>query len=299
MTSSSKANIPFSMDDFAKALQEQEFDFSVGQVVQGKVHSYDTNGVYVEIGGKSLAFVPQNEVGLNSHSNLEEVLPLQSQPEFLIIKEANADGQVTLSRRRLAIKQTWDSFAQKQEEKQSISVRVTGVNKGGVTVNAEGLRGFIPRSHLVDKDNLEQLIGQILTVTFLDLNPETQKLVLSQREAVSNTSFGEWELGQLVTGKVVSIKPFGVFVDLDGTTALLHIKQVSQTYIESLTNIFQIGQELKAIVIDVDEAKRRLSISIRVLENHPGEILENMAEVMTSAEDRAHRAAKKVLEQSS
>ena len=287
------------MDDFAKALQEQEFDFSVGQVVQGKVHSYDTNGVYVEIGGKSLAFVPQNEVGLNSHSNLEEVLPLQSQPEFLIIKEANADGQVTLSRRRLAIKQTWDSFAQKQEEKQSISVRVTGVNKGGVTVNAEGLRGFIPRSHLVDKDNLEQLIGQILTVTFLDLNPETQKLVLSQREAVSNTSFGEWELGQLVTGKVVSIKPFGVFVDLDGTTALLHIKQVSQTYIESLTNIFQIGQELKAIVIDVDEAKRRLSISIRVLENHPGEILENMAEVMTSAEDRAHRAAKKVLEQSS
>ncbi|PSB00922.1 S1 RNA-binding domain-containing protein [Merismopedia glauca] len=298
MTSSSKANIPFSMDDFAKALEQQEFDFSTGQVVQGKVHSYDTNGVYVEIGGKSLAFVPQNEVGLKNQINLEQELPLQSDQEFLIIKESNADGQVTLSRRRLAIKQTWDRLAQMQENKQSITVRVTGVNKGGVTVDAEGLRGFVPRSHLVDKENLEQLVGQILTVTFLDLNSETQKLVLSQREAVSNASFGEWELGQLVTGKVVSIKPFGVFVDLDGTTALLHIKQVSQSYIESLSNIFQVGQEVKAIAIDVDEAKRRLSISTRVLENHPGEMLENMAEVMASAEDRAHRAAKKVLGES-
>ncbi len=286
------------MDDFAKALEQQEFDFSTGQVVQGKVHSYDTNGVYVEIGGKSLAFVPQNEVGLKNQINLEQELPLQSDQEFLIIKESNADGQVTLSRRRLAIKQTWDRLAQMQENKQSITVRVTGVNKGGVTVDAEGLRGFVPRSHLVDKENLEQLVGQILTVTFLDLNSETQKLVLSQREAVSNASFGEWELGQLVTGKVVSIKPFGVFVDLDGTTALLHIKQVSQSYIESLSNIFQVGQEVKAIAIDVDEAKRRLSISTRVLENHPGEMLENMAEVMASAEDRAHRAAKKVLGES-
>jgi small subunit ribosomal protein S1 len=296
---SSKTNIPFSMDDFEKALNQQEFDFSTGQVIPGKIHSYDTSGVYVEIGGKSLAFVPGNEVGLSSQIELEQVLPLQSEHEFLIIREPNADGQVTLSRRRLAIKQTWDKFAQLQEDKHSITVRVTGVNKGGVTVDAEGLRGFVPRSHLVDKDNLEQLIGQILTVTFLDLNSETQKLVLSQREALSNVSFGEWELGQFVTGKVASIKPFGVFVDIDGTTALLHIKQVSQTYIESLSNIFQVGQEVKAIIVDVDEAKRRLSISTRVLENHPGEMLENMAEVMASAEDRSHRAAKKVLGESS
>jgi small subunit ribosomal protein S1 len=97
---------------------------------------------------------------------------------------------------------------------------------------------------------------------------------------------------------VASIKPFGVFVDLDGTTALLHIKQVSQSYIESLANVFQIGQELKAIILDVDPGKRRLSISTRVLENHPGEMLENLAEVMASAEDRAHRAAQKVLGES-
>jgi small subunit ribosomal protein S1 len=298
MTSSHKADVPFSMDDFAKALEQQEFDFSPGQVIRGKIHSYDTNGVYVEIGGKSLAFVPQNEVGLNERGTLEDILPLHSEPEFLIIKEANADGQVTLSRRRLAIKQAWDNLAQMQENKQSLSVRVTGVNKGGVTVDTEGLRGFIPRSHLLQKDNLEQLVGQILTVTFLDLNPDTQKLVLSEREAASSVSFGEWEIGQFVTGKVASIKPFGVFVDLDGTTALLHIKQVSQSYIESLTNVFQIGQELKAIILDVDPGKRRLSISTRVLENHPGEMLENLAEVMASAEDRAHRAAQKVLGES-
>lgn len=283
------------MDDFEKALNQQEFDFSTGQVVKGKIHSYDTNGVYVEIGGKTLAFVPGNEVGFTTIEELQEFLPIKSEHEFLIIKEANADGQVTISRRRLTIKQTWDNFVEMQEAKHSITVRVTGVNKGGVTVDAQGLRGFIPRSHLVERDNLEKLIGEILTVTFIEVNPDTQKLVLSQREAVSKAAFGEWEIGQLVIGKVSSIKPFGVFVDVDGTSALLHIKQVSQSYVESLSNVFQVGQEIKAIAIDVDEAKRRLSISTRVLENHPGEMLENMAEVMSSAEDRAHRAAKKVL----
>lgn len=83
---------------------------------------------------------------------------------------------------------------------------------------------------------------------------------------------------------------------MNGISALLHIKQVSQKFIDSLDKVFQIGQPIKALIIDLDEGKGRVAISTRALENFPGEVVENFAEVMASAEARAHRAANKTVE---
>lgn len=296
-TRSKASNSSFSMDDFAKALEEHDYEFRKGQVVRGKVHNYENDGAYVDIGGKSLAYVPINEVSVKLSGNWSDVLPLQEEMEFLIIQEQDADGQVTLSRRQLEVKRLWDDLAELQENNKSVQVRVSGVNKGGVTVDLRGLRGFIPRSHLSERNDLESLIGQNLTVTFIEADPDRNKLVLSQREASRSASFSQLELGQLVEGKIVSIKPFGLFVDFEGSTGLLHIKQVSQSFIESLPGVFQIGSPIKAMIIDLDEGKGRISLSTRVLENYPGEMLEKMAEVMDSAEARAERAKQKILQQ--
>jgi small subunit ribosomal protein S1 len=216
--------------------------------------------------------------------------------EFLIIRDQDAEGQVTISRKQLEMRQIWEKLAEIQENSQTVQVRVTGVNKGGVTVDLFGLRGFIPRSHLSERDNLDALKGQSLTVGFLEINRETNKLVLSQRLAARSSNFSLLEIGQLIEGKITGIKPFGVFVDFNGVSALLHIKQVSQKFIESLDKVFQIGQPIKAVIIDLDEGKGRVAISTRVLENHPGEVVENFAEVMASAESRANRAANKTAE---
>ena len=293
---SQTSNSSFSMDDFAKALEEHDYEFKKGQVVSGKVYNYETDGAYVDIGGKSLAYVPIDEVSLRSSGDWSEVLPLHEEMDFLIIQEQDADGQVTLSRRQLEIKRVWDELAQLQESGKSMQVRVQSVNKGGVTVELRGLRGFIPRSHLSAREDLESLIGQSLTVTFLELDRDRNKLVLSQREAARSANFNQLELGQLVEGTIVSIKPFGLFIDFDGITGLLHIKQVSQSFIESLPAVFQIGQLLKAVIVDLDEGKGRISLSTRVLENYPGEMLEKMAEVMDSAQARAERARQKILQ---
>jgi small subunit ribosomal protein S1 len=296
-TRSKASNSSFSMDDFAKALEEHDYEFKKGQVVRGKVHNYENDGAYVDIGGKSLAYIPIDEVSLQSSGNWSDVLPLHEDLDFLIIQEQDADGQVTLSRRQLEVKRLWDDLADLQENNKSVQVRVSGVNKGGVTVDLRGLRGFIPRSHLSERNDLESLIGQNLTVTFIEADPERNKLVLSQRDASRSASFSQLELGQLVEGKIVSVKPFGVFVDFEGSTGLLHIKQVSQSFIESLPGVFQIGQLIKAMIIDLDEGKGRISLSTRVLENYPGEMLEKMTEVMDSAEARAERAKQKILQQ--
>ncbi|MFN5871212.1 MAG: S1 RNA-binding domain-containing protein, partial [Aphanizomenon sp.] len=228
--------------------------------------------------------------------DLSEVLPMNEELEFLIIRDQDAEGQVTISRKQFEVRQIWDKLLEMQENSQTVQVRVTGVNKGGVTVDLLGVRGFIPRSHISERDNLEALKGQNLTVGFLEINRETKKLVLSQRLAARSSNFSLLELGQLVEGKITGIKPFGVFVDLNGASALLHIKQVSQKFIESLEKVFQIGQPIKAVIIDLDQGKGRIAISTRVLENFPGEVVENFAEVMNSAEARANRAANKTAE---
>ncbi|MDJ0682132.1 MAG: S1 RNA-binding domain-containing protein, partial [Xenococcaceae cyanobacterium MO_167.B52] len=166
----SSANAPsFSMDDFAKALEKYDYEFSKGQIIKGTVVQHESEGAYVDIGGKSPAFLPTREAALEIIDDLAQVVPIGEEFEFLIIREQDSEGKVTLSLRQLQIQAAWDKLAAISESGKSTQVRITGVNKGGVTGEVEGLRGFIPRSHLQQRDNLESLVGQLLTVNFLEV----------------------------------------------------------------------------------------------------------------------------------
>lgn len=280
----------FSMDDFAQALEQYDYEFAKGQLVKGTVVQYDSDGAYIDIGGKSPGFLPQREAALEMVDDLSEVIPLNEEFEFIVIQEQNADGQVTLSRRQIQIQAAWENITEIAESGKSIQMRVTGTNKGGVIGEVEGLRGFIPRSHLQQRDNLDSLVGQLLTATFLEVNPEQRKLVLSQRDAMKAAAMTQLTEGAVVTGTVVNLKPYGAFVDLGGVTGLLHIKEVSGTHIESLNNVFKPGQEIKVLIAQVDEYKNRLSLSTKIFEEYPGELLEKFDEVMATAEERFAKA---------
>lgn len=293
---SQEPNVSFSMDDFAKALEQHDYQFDQGQVVRGKVFEHSSEGAYVDIGGKSSAFVPFREASCQRITNLSECLPLEAEMDFLIISGQNEDGQVTLSRRQLELQQAWDNVSEIAETGKSVQMRVTGTNKGGVTGDVEGLRGFIPRSHLIEKDNLDSLIGQLLTANFLEVDQENNKLVLSQRQIARAAAIGTLERGALMAGKVVKIQPYGVFVDFNGVTGLLHIKQISGSHIDSLNNLFKIGQTIQVVIVDIDEYKNRISLSTKILEAYPGEILENMEEMMANAPERLAAAKEKMAE---
>ncbi len=295
MTSrSAKEPTSFSSDDFAQALTQHDYAFRSGQVVQGKAFSYESNGAYIDIGGKSLAFLPIEEASLQPVDDWPQVLPLQEERDFLIIREQDADGQIALSIRQLEIKALWERLLEAQASSQTIQVRVTGANKGGVTVDVQGLRGFIPRSHLIERDDLLGLKGQTLAASFLEVDPQRNKLVLSHRLAAQSTRLSELEIGQLVEGQISSIQSFGLFIDFAGGTGLLHIKEISQAYIESLTTVFKRGEPIKAVIVGIDEGRGRVSLSTKVLENQPAEMLENRAEVMAEAEVRARRYRNKL-----
>lgn len=287
----------FSADDFAKALEQHDYAFEVGQVVHGKVFSHDPSGAYIDIGGKSAAFIPLAEISLQHVSDVATALPLDEERDFLIVKDQDADGQITLSLRQLEMKKAWQRMLELQDSAQTIQVRVSGINKGGVTVDAQGLRGFIPRSHLLERNDLASLVGKAMTTSFIEVDPERKKLVLSQRLAAQAASLGQLEIGQLIEGTVVGIKPFGLFVDFGEATGLLHINQISKNYVASLSSMFEVGQPIQAMILDIDSVKRRISLSTKLLENYPGEMLENMAEIMSEAAARAQHARKSLVQQ--
>jgi small subunit ribosomal protein S1 len=287
-TRSQAANTPFSMEDFAKALESYDYEFTKGQIVKGKVIEHSSEGIYVDIGGKSPGFVPFKEIAGEQlgESERSEWMPLGEEQEFAILKEQDDNGQVLLSHRQVYIKRAWEEIAMLQAEGKSVQMHVSGMNKGGVTGQVMGVRAFIPRSHLLERENLDALMGQSLTASFLEVNPETNKLVLSQRDAIRATAIQQLAVGDVVEGKVTSIKPYGVFVDLGSISGLLHIKEVSGAKIPSLEQLFRSGQMIKVAIADIDEYKNRISLSVKVFENYPGEILDKMDEVLAEAEER-------------
>ena len=218
----------FSAEDFAKALEQHDYQFQKGSIVRGKVFSHGAEGAYVDIGGKSAAFLPIVEASLKREVDLADILPLESERKFLIIRDQDEDGQVLLSIRRLELKRLWKKLAERQANDETIEVKISGVNKGGVTANVEGLKGFIPRSHLIEAEDLEELVGQTVLVTLLEVDPEKKRLILSNRVAVRAAAMSRLERGQLIEGAVANIRPFGAFVEFNGVTGLLHINQIQQ-----------------------------------------------------------------------
>lgn len=293
MTSDANPAIAFSMDEFENALTEHDYHFEQGQVVTGKIFEHISDGVLVDIGGKSPGLVPTREALLGGEGDLKTVLPIGEQAEFLIIREQNADGQVTLSRRQLEEKRVWEELEQASEAGHSVQIRITGSNRGGVTGEIKGLRGFIPNSHLVDKDT-DALMGQLLTVNFLELDQERRKLVLSQRYAAQAEIMRKLTIGALVTGKVANIKPYGVFVELDGMTGLLHRSEISDKAIAELESIFTIGQTLRVLITNIEEGQNRITLSLKALEKFAGEAIENLSELQANADERVEAALKKL-----
>ena len=280
----------FDEEAFLAALDENEPVGTTGDVVAGKVIGLESDGVYVDIGGKAPGFMPKSECGLGVITNLKERFPKGLEIEVLVTREQNADGMVTISCRALALRQSWDKVKQLEKEGKVVQVKVSGFNRGGVTCDLEGLRGFIPRSQLQDGENHEALVGKTLGVAFLEVNSETRKLVLSEKRAATAARFAELEVGQLVEGTVVAVKPYGFFVDLGGISGLLHQSMITGGSMRSLREVFDQGDVVKALITELDPGRGRIALNTAMLEGQPGELLVEKDKVMAEAVDRANRA---------
>ena len=280
----------FDEDAFLAALDANEPVGTTGEVVTGTVIGMESDGVYVDIGGKAPGFMPKSECGLGVITNLKERFPKGLEVEVLVTREQNADGMVTISCRALALRKSWDKVKQLAKDGKVVQVKITGFNRGGVTCDLEGLRGFIPRSQLQDGENHESLVGKTLGVAFLEVNSETRKLVLSEKRAATAARFSELEVGQLVEGQVAAIKPYGLFIDLGGISGLLHQSVITGGSLRSMREVFGQGDTVKALITELDPGRGRIGLNTALLEGQPGELLVDKDKVMAEAADRANRA---------
>jgi len=280
----------FDEEAFLAALDEKEPVGTTGEVVSGTVIGLESDGVYVDIGGKAPGFMPKSEAGLGVITNFRERFPKGLEIEVLVTREQNADGMVTISCRALALRKSWDRVKEMEKQGKVVQVIVNGFNRGGVTCDLEGLRGFIPRSQLQDGENHQELVGKKLGVAFLEVNPETRKLVLSEKRAAVAALFSDLEVGQLVEGQVASVKPYGLFIDLGGVSGLLHQSMITNGSMRSIREVFDQGDRVKALITELDPGRGRIGLNTALLEGPPGELLVDKEKVMAEAADRATRA---------
>ena len=280
----------FDEEAFLAALDANAPVGTTGEVIQGTVIALESDGIYVDIGGKAPGFMPKSEAGLGVVTNLRERFPKGQKVDVLVTREQNADGMVTISCRALELRKSWDKVKQLEKDGKVVQVIISGFNRGGVTCDLEGLRGFIPRSQLQQGENHQELVGKTVGVAFLEVNSETRKLVLSEKRAAVAARFQDLEVGQLVEGQVAAVKPYGLFIDLGGISGLLHQSAITNGSLRSIREVFDEGERVQALITELDPGRGRIGLNTALLEGPPGELLAEKSKVMSEAADRAKRA---------
>ncbi|MXW40010.1 MAG: 30S ribosomal protein S1 [Synechococcus sp. SB0668_bin_15] len=290
-------DVDFDEEAFQSALAGSASGGAKGEEVCGTVISHESDGVYVDIGGKAPGWLPKREFGFGVVTDMAAQFPQGKQLKVLVTGEQNAEGMVTVSCRALMVRDSWTTVTRLAQEAAVVQAVISGFNRGGCTCTVEGLRGFIPRSQLVDGDNHSALVGKTLGVIVLEANPKTSKLVLSEKQASRAQRFAQLNVGDLVTGQISGLKRFGCFVDLGPISGLLHQRCISAGHIRDLREVFTMGETISALVTDVDAARGRIALNTALLEKLPGELLVAKAEVIGQAEQRAERARAALLQE--
>jgi small subunit ribosomal protein S1 len=242
-----------------------------GKQIEATVIAVSVDSVYLDIGYKTEGVLP--------------LAPFQSANEavkpgdkFLVaVKGRNAEGYYELSRFRVEQPKDWSALERAFAEKAPIAGTVTGLVKGGLTVDV-GVRAFLPasRSGARDAADLEKLVGQQIRCRIIKLEAAEEDVVVDRRvlteeedRSTKERRFGEIKEGDTVHGEVRSLTSYGAFVNIGGVDALLHIGDIAWSRINKPEDVLSVGQEIEARVLKVDAEKQRISVGMKQLLPHP------------------------------
>lgn len=268
------------------ASQQTKFTFlSRGQQVEGQVVAITDKEITLDLGTKSEGVLSKRDILDTKFKDLK----IGDQLKAYVFTVENEHGQVVLSLERQTAQLRggsfrgrksidWARFIQAQNHQSKLQGKVAEVNKGGLIVEVDSVRGFLPNSQvgfdLLSKSvkGMEGLIGQDLTVTVIEVDSANNKLIFSQRGQVSEGLLDQlkhFKNSSKVSGKLVAILPFGLVVDLDGVEGLVFISDVAWEKVEDLAAKYKTGQELEAQVVGIDEELGRINLSIKHLTEDP------------------------------
>ncbi|MCA9332699.1 S1 RNA-binding domain-containing protein [Candidatus Saccharibacteria bacterium] len=263
------------MDDL---LAEHEIkQLKSGDVIEGTVNNIKKHEIWIDLGANGLGVVMRREVGNQELQIGQEVMTS-------VIESEMDEGYALLSMRRAAKDRGWDELQRIHESGEIISIKPYDANRGGLLIELEGIRGFLPVSQLsagnyprvsgADKDEILQKLNQLtskeLKVRILDVNRKDNKLIFSEKEAIKDDiqqRFTKLGVGAEVEGVVTGVIDFGAFVNVDGIEGLIHISEISWERVEDPRKYVKTGDTIKAKIIAID--KDRLSLSLKQMQEDP------------------------------
>ena len=253
-------------------------ELKTGDVVEGAISSVKKHEVWVDLGPYGVGVVLRREIGHNQKLEPgEKVTTSVVDPEI-------EEGYALLSMKRAVKDRGWDELQRVFETQEIIDVSPYDANRGGLLVELEGIRGFLPVSQLAaghyprvsgaDKDEILQklnsLVDKPIRVRILDVSRKDNKLIFSEKEAIKDDTqarFSELKVGNDVEGVVTGVIDFGAFVNVEGIEGLIHISEISWERVEDPRNYLKVGQDIKAKIIAID--KDRLSLSLKQMSEDP------------------------------
>lgn len=274
----------FDMDQLLDEAEQGYQSLHRGQVVDGVIMKVDKDGLLVNVGQKTEGVVPSREMRSVVPEEAEKLK--EGDPVVVaVVRPETDEGQAVLSLDRARGEMGWRVLLQYAEDGTVIEAPVTGFNKGGAVVTAEGVQGFVPLSQLSgigrprgdgQNEALEALVGTSLKLKVIEVNRRRNRAILSERAATQESRAAgkaklleELEEGQVRRGTVSGVTNFGAFVDLGDADGLIHISELSWHSVRRPEDVVTVGDEVDVVVVKVDLEAQRIALSLKRTKPEP------------------------------
>ncbi|HGJ9940701.1 TPA: 30S ribosomal protein S1 [Streptococcus pneumoniae] len=246
-----------------------------GDVVSAEVLTVDATQANVAISGTGVEGVlTLRELTNDRDADINDFVKVGEVLDVLVLRQVVGKDTDTVtylvSKKRLEARKAWDKLVGREEE--VVTVKGTRAVKGGLSVEFEGVRGFIPASMLDTRfvRNAERFVGQEFDTKIKEVNAKENRFILSRREVVEAATaaaraevFGKLAVGDVVTGKVARITSFGAFIDLGGVDGLVHLTELSHERNVSPKSVVTVGEEIEVKILDLNEEEGLVSLSLK------------------------------------
>jgi small subunit ribosomal protein S1 len=269
-----------SAEDFLAAVEKTLKFFNDGDLISGVVVKIDRDEVLLDVGYKTEGVIPSRELSIRQDANPSDIVKVGDAIEALVLQKEDKEGRLILSKKRAQYERAWGDVEKIKEADGVVKGVVIEVVKGGVIVDI-GLRGFLPAS-LIELRRVRDLgpyLGTEVEAKILELDKNRNNVVLSRRalleesQSANRTTFlNDLVKGQVRTGVVSSIVNFGAFIDLGGVDGLVHVSELSWKHIEHASEVVEVGQEVTVEVLEVDNDRERVSLSLKATQEDPWQL---------------------------
>ncbi len=276
------------------ALMEQLYSSTLNEItedeiIKGRIVSISNKDVTIDVGFKSEGIVSLLEFRAEDEVNVGDDV------EVYLENIEDKMGQLILSKKKADVLRIWDKIYDSIENDTIINGKIINRVKGGMTVSLSGVEAFLPGSQIDVKPvrDFDALVGQTMDFRVVKINPVTQNIVVSHKVILEEAYAARREemlanikVGMVLEGTVKNITDFGIFVDLGGLDGLVHITDITWGRINHPSEVVELDQPNKVVVVGFDENTKRVSLGMKQLESHPWENIEIKYPVGSKAQGR-------------